>query len=102
MKIKEININKHINPWGNDEKVKQETLKAIENRGPNPKAFNCKKCGISFQPEPYQWIFYDLCADCFKQFDTQKMMGRRATLSKKGRHVKHFEDVDKWIKHVVN
>lgn len=100
--IQWINIDKIIDPWGNSEKVKEEVRQARERLSEHPESFHCKKCNDLFQPAPLQWIYYSLCDACFKKFDTQKMMGRRGTLSKKGAYAQHFEDVDKWIKQVEN
>lgn len=96
--IKTISIDKLVNPWGGDEKTKQEVQSALSQLSDDPKEFMCKKCGVNHKPKPFQWIFYNLCDICFKEFDTQKMKGRRATLKDKDRVIKHLEDVDEWIK----
>ncbi len=102
LKTVTVDLKKVVNPWGNDKKVKEEVKNALKNLSDNPEPFNCIKCGINFQPKPWQWIFYRLCDSCFKEFDTQKMLGRYETLKRKNRHVKHYEDVDEWLKHVKN
>jgi hypothetical protein len=89
-------------PWGGEERVRLEVEKAKKNFSANPKPFKCRKCGQIFQPAPFQWIYYDLCDECFKIFDTQKMLGRRATLNKKEGYVHHFEDVNEWLEHGDN
>lgn len=101
-KVKIVSIDKINNPWGGDEKIKQEVIEALERLSENPKPLICKRCGSLFQPAPMEWIYYKLCNDCFKLFDDQKMMGRRAIVEKKNRFVKHFEDVDEWIKQLEN
>src|SRR3989338_11615327 len=101
-KIKWVSIDKINDPWGNKEKTKQEVGRAIDKLSEHPDPFNCIKCNTLFQPAPVQWIFYNLCDHCFKQFDAQKMMGRRALLEKKNRFVMHYEDVDEWIKQPEN
>ena len=101
-KIVWVPIDKIRDPWGGDERVKLEVKNAERRYSAHPEAFNCRKCGKLFQPKPYQYIYYDLCDDCFKVFDTQKMLGREATLSKKSGYVHHFEDVYEWIRHGEN
>lgn len=97
--IKKVDINSIISPWGNEKKIQEQVRSAIDNMSESPQPFKCIKCGAQYKPAPYQWIFYKLCDVCFRLFDKQKMIGRIATLSRKGRYVKHYEDVDEWIKH---
>jgi hypothetical protein len=101
-KVTWMSIDKIIDPWGSKDKLKEEAQRGLDNLSDTPEPFLCRKCDAFFQPAPKQWIFYSLCDDCFKQFDTQKMMGRKGTLSKKNSYVKHFEDVNEWIKQKVS
>ena len=38
--------------------------------------FNCRRCDDLYTPTPNQWIFHDLCDECFVEFNDQKMRGR--------------------------
>ena len=38
--------------------------------------FNCRRCDDLYMPAPDQWIFYELCDECFVEFNDQKMRGR--------------------------
>ena len=40
--------------------------------------FHCRRCDVSYTPAPDQWIFYELCGECFVEFDRQKTQGRFA------------------------
>ena len=40
------------------------------------RSFDCRRCGTPFIPQEGQWIFYNLCDECFLKFNTQKMCGR--------------------------
>lgn len=40
------------------------------------RAFYCKTCGKHYVPLTTQWIFYDLCDECFIPFDRKKMAER--------------------------
>src|SRR5713226_6264702 len=87
-----------IEKLGNDKmKVEQQAVHGLQSAlSDNPTPFDCRRCGARFQPKPHQWIFYDLCETCFKDFDAQKMLGRVELLIKK-RNTAYFEDVDAWM-----
>lgn len=91
MPIKDIH-----DPWGGDDRVKEEVLSAISNLSDDPQPFDCIKCGVKYTPQPHQWIFYKLCDDCFRDFDRQKMDGRYS--HKEGEEITHYEDVKEWVK----
>lgn len=38
--------------------------------------FDCVKCGAAFTPAVGQWIFYNLCDDCFEGYNSAKMKSR--------------------------
>ena len=40
------------------------------------RSFDCRLCGNRSTPSENQWIFYNLCDDCFGEFNAQKMRGR--------------------------
>lgn len=40
------------------------------------RSFDCKKCGKHYIPKTSQWIFYNLCDECFVVFDREKMAER--------------------------
>jgi hypothetical protein len=69
----------------------------------------CKCCRNEFKPG--RWCFYDLCDDCFKAFDAQKMAGRLRvyhdpsrnpmkvlSLQRMSQKYGYFEDVNEWLK----
>ena len=60
------------------------------------RSFNCKQCGTPFTPRKGQWIFYNLCDECFNDFNRQKMNGRLSALFGEG--VLYHESYDKWRK----
>ncbi len=97
-KIEIVDIHKLVNPWGGDERVAQEVKNYLKKDPANPEVFNCKKCNTVFQPAPFQPTYYDLCNACFKEFDAQKMEGRRAYIKDKSKGITHIENVDEWIK----
>jgi hypothetical protein len=66
------------------------------------RAFDCKRCGAHFEPAKQQWVFYELCDDCFARFDRQKMRGRFASIGgvpQDGHTGPSFESVNEWISH---
>lgn len=79
------------------EKIKQESDQAIERMKQGNPGFNCKRCGNWFQPNKNQWIFHNLCGDCFHLFDEQKMKGRKEYLAGK-ENIEYFEDSDLWVR----
>ncbi len=97
-KIEIVDIDKLVNPWGGDEQVAQEVRDYLKKDPGNPESFNCKRCNIVFQPAPYKPIYYNLCDNCFKEFDAQKMAGRYAYVKDKSKGITHIENVDEWIK----
>jgi hypothetical protein len=55
-----------------------------------------------FTPADGQWIFYNLCDDCFVAFDRQKMVGRLwffgdRTTPEPVQGKDYFESVHDWI-----
>lgn len=96
--IHTVSIDQLVNPWGGEERTNKEVEHAMKNCSANPKPIKCKKCGDMYQPHPYELIYYDLCKTCFKEFDKQKMDGRKAYSEDRSKPFKHFEDVDEWIK----
>lgn len=65
--------------------------------------FRCKLCG-KLVVNPDKPIFYDLCDECFKEFDAQKMRGRWGIVvpsffgAKGVSNLPYFEDADEWIR----
>lgn len=49
------------------------------------RAFDCVKCGKHYVPRKTQWIFYDLCDECFIPFDREKMAQRVRMISDEAR-----------------
>lgn len=95
--IKTVGVNQLVNPWGGEERIRAELDNAAKYQTDNPEAFVCRKCQTKYQPYPYQTIYYNLCDECFIQFDRQKMEGRRATSADKNRKIKHCENVEEWV-----
>jgi hypothetical protein len=42
----------------------------------SPEPFHCRRCDVLYTPAPDQWIFHELCDECFMEFDQQKVRGR--------------------------
>ena len=40
------------------------------------KPFHCHRCNVLYTPAADQWIFHELCDECFTEFDQQKVRGR--------------------------
>lgn len=59
-------------------------------REPRP----CRCCKKEWTPA--DWNFYDLCDECFSEFDTQKMRGRFSSLNGQ-EQIAYFESADEWI-----
>ena len=67
----------------------------------NPgEGFDCRRCGRRHVPRPGQWIFYNLCDECFAAFDAQKMRGRFGRLGwcdpPPGNE--YYESCEEWMK----
>ena len=63
------------------------------NDGP-PVPRPCRACKKEWTPGV--WNFYDLCDECFAEFDSQKMRGRFSSLGG-GEQLAYFESADEWI-----
>lgn len=70
---------------------------AAESFNKKDRSFNCVECGVRFTPREGQWIFYNLCDECFTQFDVQKMRGRLHRLS--GEPIDYYESYEEYRKH---
>lgn len=75
----------------------KEIARGLKSQCGQPESFDCRRCGKTFTPKKGQWIFYNLCDECFLPFDIQKMRGRFSGLGGK-EPIPYFESVEEWMK----
>lgn len=72
---------------------------AFESFSKEDRSFNCRCCGKHFVPSPGQWIFHNLCDECFTEFDNQKMRGRFRFIGLiEGVEEPSTESCEEWLK----
>ena len=76
----------------------REVLNGEDSFSKSDRSFDCTRCGSHFVPEEGQWIFYNLCNECFVRFDNQKMTRRFMAMGFEPKDdKKRYESAAEWI-----